>query len=138
MLQHSLQMPMQAFCYKVQHYMQFLAPQLKHDHYTLQSWYEVLQLLFTFWKKMPTCENYKNYGTAQFKIDTRVQQTRVHLTDFVEAHASYSHAGCMAREYICTIEYTARERAYTRHDRRELRHEARQKPIARKQIHSRG
>ena len=32
------------------------------------------------------------YGTAQFKIDTRVQQTRVHLTDFVETHASYSHA----------------------------------------------
>ena len=36
------------------------------------------------------------YGTAQFKIDTRVQQTRVQQTDFVEAHASYSHAGCMA------------------------------------------
>ena len=71
------------------------------------------------------------YGTAQFKIDTRVQQTRVHLTDFVEAHASYSHAGCMAREHICTIEYT-------RHDMRELRHEARQKPIARKQMHLRG
>ena len=51
------------------------------------------------------------YGTAQFKIDTRVQQTRVHLTDFVEAHASYSHAGCMAREHICTIEYTARAQA---------------------------
>ena len=66
------------------------------------------------------------YGTAQFKIDTRVQQT-----DFVEAHASYSHAGCMAREHICTIEYT-------RHDMRELCHEARQKPIARKQMHSRG
>ena len=78
------------------------------------------------------------YDTAQFKIDTRVQQARVHLTDFVEAHASYSHAGCMAREHICTIEYTARERAYTRHDMRELRHEARQKPIARKQMHSRG
>ena len=78
------------------------------------------------------------YGTAQFKIDTRVQQTRVHLTDFVEAHASYSHAGCMAREHICTIEYTARAQAYTRHDMRELRHEARQKPIARKQMHSRG
>ena len=60
------------------------------------------------------------YSIAQFKIDTRVQQTRVHLTDFVEAHASYSHAGCMAREHICTIEYTARERAYTRHDMREL------------------
>ena len=59
----------------------------------------------------------RSYGTAQFKIDTRVQQTRVHLTDFVEAHASYSHAGCMAREHICTIEYTARERAYTRHAR---------------------
>ena len=28
-----------------------------------------------------------SYGTAQFKIDTRVQQTRVHLTNFVEAHA---------------------------------------------------
>ena len=74
------------------------------------------------------------YGTAQFKIDTRVQQTRVHLTDFVEAHVSYSHAGCMAREHICTIEYTARERAYTRHDMRELR----QKPIACKQMHSCG
>ena len=79
-----------------------------------------------------------SYGTAQFKIDTRVQQTRVYLTDFVEVHASYSHAGCMAREHICTIEYTARERAYTQHDMRELRHEARQKPIARKQMHSRG
>ena len=32
------------------------------------------------------------YGTAQFKLDTRVQQTRVYLTDFVEAHASCSHA----------------------------------------------
>ena len=40
------------------------------------------------------------YGTAQFKFDTRVQQTRVHLTDFVEAHASCSHAGCMAREHM--------------------------------------
>ena len=78
------------------------------------------------------------YGTAQFKIDTRVQQTRVHLTNFVEAHASYSHAGCMAREHICTIEYTARAQIYTRHDMRELRHEARQKPIARKQMHSHG
>ena len=72
------------------------------------------------------------YGTAQFKIDTRVQQIRVQQTDFVEAHASYSHAGCMAREHICTIEYTARVRAYTRHDMRELRHEAR------KQMHSLG
>ena len=53
------------------------------------------------------------YDTAQFKIDTSVQQTRMHLTDFVEAHASYSHAGCMAREHICTIEYTARAQAYT-------------------------
>ena len=78
------------------------------------------------------------YGTAQFKLDTRVQQTRVHLTDFVEVHASCSHAGYMAREHICTIEYTARVRAYTRHDMHELRHEARQKPIARKQMHSRG
>ena len=78
------------------------------------------------------------YGTAQFKIDTRVQQTRVHSTNFVEAHASYSHAGCMAREHICTIEYTARAQIYTRHDMRELRHEARQKPIARKQMHSCG
>ena len=78
------------------------------------------------------------YDTAQFKIDTRVQQTRVHLTDFVEAHASYSHAVCMAREHICMIEYIARARAYTRHDMRELRHEARQRPIARKQMHSRG
>ena len=41
-----------------------------------------------------------SYGTAQFKLDTRVQQTRVHLTDFVEAHASCSHAGCMAREHM--------------------------------------
>ena len=40
-----------------------MPPQLKHDHYTLQSWYEVLQLLFTFWKKMPTRENYKNLDT---------------------------------------------------------------------------
>ena len=40
------------------------------------------------------------YGTAQFKLDTRVQQTRVHLTDFVKAHASCSHAGCMAREHM--------------------------------------
>ena len=40
------------------------------------------------------------YGTAQFKLDTRVQQTRVYLTDFVEAHASCSHAGCMAREHM--------------------------------------
>ena len=40
------------------------------------------------------------YGTAQFKLDTRVQQTHVHLTDFVEAHASCSHAGCMAREHM--------------------------------------
>ena len=40
------------------------------------------------------------YGTAQFKLDTRVEQTRVHLTDFVEAHASCSHAGCMAREHM--------------------------------------
>ena len=29
-----------------------------------------------------------------------MQQTRVHLTDFVEAHASYSHAGYMAQEHI--------------------------------------
>ena len=36
--------------------------------------------------------NSVNYGTAQFKLDTRVQQTRVYLTDFVEAHASCSHA----------------------------------------------
>ena len=78
-----------------------------------------------------------NYGTAQFKIDTRMQQTRVYLTNFIEAHASYSHAGCMAREHICTIEYTARAQIYTRHDMRELHHEARQKPIARKQMHSR-
>ena len=28
-----------------------------------------------------------------------MQQTRVHLTDFVEAHANCSHAGCMAREH---------------------------------------
>ena len=40
------------------------------------------------------------YGTAQFKLDTRVQQTCVHLTDFVEAHRSCSHAGCMAREHM--------------------------------------
>ena len=40
------------------------------------------------------------YGTAQFKLDTRVQQTRVRLTDFVEAHVSCSHAGCMAREHM--------------------------------------
>ena len=40
------------------------------------------------------------YGTAQFKLDTRVQQTRVHLTNFVEAHTSCSHAGCMAREHM--------------------------------------
>ena len=40
------------------------------------------------------------YGTAQFKLDTRVQQTRVYLTDFVEAHASCWHAGCMAREHM--------------------------------------
>ena len=26
----------------------------------------------------------RTYGTAQFKLDTRVQQTHVHLTDFVE------------------------------------------------------
>ena len=38
------------------------------------------------------------YGTAQFKLDTRVQQTCVHLTDFAEAHPSCSHAGCMAQE----------------------------------------
>ena len=42
----------------------------------------------------------KWYGTAQFKLDTHVQQTRVHLTDFVEAHPSCSHAGCMAREHM--------------------------------------
>ena len=47
-----------------------------------------------------TIENKETYGTAQFKLDTRVQQTRVHLTDFVEAHASCSHAGCMAREHM--------------------------------------
>ena len=29
-----------------------------------------------------------------------MQQTCVHLTDFVEAHASCSHAGCMAREHM--------------------------------------
>ena len=47
------------------------------------------------------CQNYPfKYGTAQFKLDTCVQQTRVHLTDFVEAHASCSHAGCMAREHM--------------------------------------
>ena len=58
------------------------------------------------------------YGTAQFKIDTRVQQTRVHLTDFVEAHAGYWHAVCMAREHICMIEYTARASIHsTRHAR---------------------
>ena len=42
----------------------------------------------------------RTYGTAQFKLDTRVQQKRVNLTDFVEAHASCSHAGCMAREHM--------------------------------------
>ena len=89
-------------------------------------------------KLLVLCENKATYGTAQFKIDIHVQRTRVQQTDFVEAHASYSHAGFMAREHICTIEYTARVRAYTRHDMRELRHEARQKPIARKQMHSRG
>ena len=43
---------------------------------------------------------FTSYGTAQFKLDTCVQQTHVHLTDFVEAHASCSHAGCMAREHM--------------------------------------
>ena len=47
-----------------------------------------------------TLEFICTYGTAQFKLDTRVQQTRVHLTDFVEAHASFSHAGCMARVHM--------------------------------------
>ena len=36
----------------------------------------------------------------RYSSDTRVRQTRVHLTDFVEAHASCSHAGCMAREHM--------------------------------------
>ena len=29
-----------------------------------------------------------------------MQQTRVHLTDFVEAHVSCLHAGCVAREHM--------------------------------------
>ena len=114
---------------------------MKTKQYTnLQSTHCAMKIILNigFLKTTYNSQVTLNYGTAQFKIDTRVQQTRMHLTDFVEAHASYSHAGCMAREHICTIEYTARERAYTRHDMRELRHEAHQKPIARKQMHSRG
>ena len=76
--------------------------------------------------------SYTLYGTAQFKLDTRVQQTRVHLTDFVEAHASCSHDGCMAREHMHDRIHS------TRHDVHEVCHEVRQKPIARKQMHSRG
>ena len=49
------------------------------------------------------------YGTAQFKLDTRVQQTCVHLTDFIEAHASCSHAGCMAREHMHDRIYSTRD-----------------------------
>ena len=43
--------------------------------------------------------NIHMYSTAQSKLDTRVQQKYVCLTDFVETLASGLRVACMAHEY---------------------------------------